>query len=135
LLRVLPRKYYGIGLATVIATSVAPQSARSIERVRAARRLRGESSTGIASFRKVGIPVLEESLERSIDLAASLESRGYGYFPNPSRYRPHSWRLRETVALSSPIYALISLLLLPSISSALLAGLLLIAVIAPGFIS
>jgi hypothetical protein len=30
---------------------------------------------------------------------------------------------------------LISLLLLPSISSALLAGLLLIAVIAPGFIS
>jgi energy-coupling factor transporter transmembrane protein EcfT len=135
LLRVLPRKYYGIGLATVIASSVAPQSAKSIERVRAARRLRGESSTGIASFRKVGIPVLEESLERSIDLAASLESRGYGYFPNPSRYRPHSWRLRETVALSSPIYALISLLLLPSISSALLAGLLLIAVIAPGFIS
>ena len=58
-----------------------------------------------------------------------------GYFPNPSRYRPHSWRLRETVALSSPIYALISLLLLPSISSALLAGLLLIAVMAPGFIS
>jgi energy-coupling factor transporter transmembrane protein EcfT len=79
--------------------------------------------------------VLEESLERSIDLAASLESRGYGYFPNPSRYRPHSWRLRETVALSSPIYAFISLLLLPSISSALFAGLLLIAVIAPGFIS
>ncbi len=134
-LRVLPRKYYGIGLATVIASSVAPQSARSIERVRAARRLRGESSTGIASYTKVGIPVLEESLERSIDLAASLESRGYGYFPNPSRYRPHIWRLRETVALAAPIYALIFLLLLPAVSSVLLAGLLLIAVITPGFIS
>ena len=135
LLRVLPRKYYGIGLATVIASSVAPQSARSIERVRAARRLRGESSTGIVSSRKVAIPVLEESLERSIDLAASLESRGYGYFPNPSRYRPHNWRSRETVALAAPIYALIFLFLVPAASSALLAGLVVIAVITPGFIS
>ena len=135
LLRVLPRKYYGIGLATVIASSVAPQSARSIERVRAARRLRGESSTGIDSLRKVGIPVLEESLERSIDLAASLESRGYGYFPNPSRYRPQSWRLRETVALAAPIYALIFLFLVPAVSSALLAGVVVIAVITPGLIS
>jgi energy-coupling factor transporter transmembrane protein EcfT len=134
-LRVLPRKYYGIGLATVIASSVAPQSARSIQRVRAARRLRGENSTGIASYRKVGIPVLEESLERSIDLAASLESRGYGYFPNPSRYRPHIWRLRETIALAGPIYALIFLLLLPAVSGVLLAGLLFIAVITPGLIS
>ena len=135
LLRVLPRKYYGIGLATVIASSVAPQSARSIERVRAARRLRGESSTGIASLRKVGIPVLEESLERSIDLAASLESRGYGYFPNPSRYRRQSWNLRETVALAAPIYALIFLFLVPAVSSALLVGLVVIAVTTPGCIS
>ncbi len=135
LLRVLPKKYYGMGLATVIASSVAPQSARSIERVRAARRLRGESSSGMASFRKVGIPVLEESLERSIDLAASLESRGYGYFPNPSRYRRQIWRLQETLALAAPIYALIFLLLLPSISGTLLAGLVLAAVIIPGFVS
>jgi energy-coupling factor transporter transmembrane protein EcfT len=134
-LRVLPRKYYGLGLATVIASSVAPQSARSIERVRAARRLRGESSTGITTFKKVGVPVLEESLERSIELAASLESRGYGYFPNPSRYRPHLWRLQETVALAAPIYALLFLILLPSAPSALLAGLLFLSVITPGFIS
>ncbi|MFM8693400.1 MAG: hypothetical protein ACKOCY_02100, partial [Actinomycetota bacterium] len=90
---------------------------------------------GIVSLRKVGIPVLEESLERSIDLAASLESRGYGYFANPSRYRPQSWRLRETVALAAPIYALIFLFLVPAASSALLAGLVVIAVITPGFIS
>lgn len=134
LLRVLPRKYYAMGLATVIASSVAPQSARSIQRVRAARRLRGEKSTGFASFRKVGIPVLEESLERSIDLAASLESRGYGYFPNPSRYRPHIWRFRETLALASPIYALAFLTFLPAVSGAPLATLLLIAVIIPGLI-
>jgi energy-coupling factor transporter transmembrane protein EcfT len=81
------------------------------------------------------MPVLEESLERSIDLAASLESRGYGYFPNPSRYRPHNWHLRETIALAAPIYALIFLFLVPAVSSALLAGLVVIAVITPGFIS
>ncbi|NDF43231.1 MAG: hypothetical protein EB137_01350 [Actinobacteria bacterium] len=74
-------------------------------------------------------------MERSIDLAASLESRGYGYFPNPSRYRPHIWRLRETLALAGPIYALIFLLLLPAVSGVLLAGLLLFAVITPGLIS
>jgi energy-coupling factor transporter transmembrane protein EcfT len=107
LLRVLPKKFYGIGLASVIASSVAPQAARSITRVRNAKRLRGQPSTGIKSWRSVALPVLEDSLECSIDLAASLESRGYGYFDKPTKYRPEKWGRREMLALSGPLYAIL----------------------------
>lgn len=122
LLRVLPKRFYGIGLAGVIASSVAPQTARSIIRVRNAKRLRGQRSQGIRSWRNVAMPVLEDSLERSIDLAASLESRGYGYFSNPTRYRPERWQRHDLLALSGPLYALILVLAIPGISP-LIAGL------------
>jgi energy-coupling factor transport system permease protein len=128
LLRVLPKRFYGIGLASVIASSVAPQTARSITRVRSAKRLRGQPSEGLQSWRKIALPVLEDSLERSIDLAASLESRGYGYFKNPTRYRPERWGARESLALSGPIYALLAIALL-NISSPIIFSLILIVCI------
>jgi energy-coupling factor transport system permease protein len=114
LLRVLPRRFYGIGLAGVISSSVAPQAVRGIERVRSARRLRGHNSRGIHSWRGIALPVLEDSLERSIDLAASLESRGYGYFPHPTRYRPHSWKFRDSLAISGALYSLFIAIASPS---------------------
>ena len=114
LLRILPQRFYGLGLAGVISTSVAPQAARGIERVRSARRLRGQSSHGIRSWRGVALPVLEDSLERSIDLAAGLESRGYGYFPRPTRYRPEMWKFRDTLAISGGLYCLVIVIASPS---------------------
>ena len=113
LLRVLPKRFYGIGLAGVIATSVAPQTARSINRVRSAKRLRGQATGKLTSWRGIGMPVIEDALERSIDLAASLESRGYGLIAKPTRYRPESWRISDLLALSGPIYALIALFISP----------------------
>ena len=107
LLRILPKRFYGFGLAGVISTSVVPQAVRGIERVRRARRLRGQSSHGMRSWRGVALPVLEDSLERSIDLAAGLESRGYGYFPRPTRYRPDRWKFRDTLAISGGLYCLV----------------------------
>ena len=114
LLRILPQRFYGLGLAGVISTSVAPQAARGIERVRSARRLRGQSSHGIRSWRGVALPVLEDALERSIDLAAGLESRGYGYFPRPTRYRPETWKFRDTLAISGGLYGLVIVIASPS---------------------
>ncbi len=131
LLKVLPRRFYGIGLAGVIATSVAPQAARSISRVRVAKRLRGQSGTGLRSWRRVAIPVLEDSLERSIDLAASLESRGYGYFPETTRYRAPGWQLRDSLGVSGPAYLLASFLLLSSISSLLFTALFFLLILTP----
>lgn len=132
LLRILPRRFYGVGLASVISSSVAPQAARGIERVRNARRLRGQNSRGITSWRGIALPVLEDSLERSIELAASLESRGYGYFPSPTRYRPEIWKIRDTLAISGALYSLI--LIISSNSSSLLVSIIVaIFVLTPVF--
>jgi energy-coupling factor transport system permease protein len=126
LLRILPKRFYGLGVAGVIASSVAPQTARSIERVRSARRLRGHDSRALRSWRGIALPVLEESLERSIDLAASLESRGYGYFPKPTRYRPAQWKLRDLLAISGPLYILVAIAITAN------AGILLLGIVVFG---
>lgn len=131
LLKILPRRFYGIGLASVIATSVAPQAARSISRVRAAQRLRGQSGIGLRSWKRVALPVLEDSLERSIDLAASLESRGYGYFPTTTRYRAQSWQLRDSLGVSGPAYLLIAVLISGSISPWLMGALFFLLTLTP----
>jgi energy-coupling factor transporter transmembrane protein EcfT len=71
--------------------------------------------------------VLEDSLERSIDLAASLESRGYGYFSKPTRYRPESWGLRETLAISGPLFIVMLLLYISNPGPMIIAPLFLAA--------
>lgn len=116
LLRILPKRFYGVGLAGVIATSVAPQTVKSIARVKNAKYLRGQSSKGVRSWRGVAMPVLEDALERSIDLAASLESRGYGLNTKPTRYRPERWKIADLLAISGPIYLLLIIFMNPGIS-------------------
>lgn len=77
-LRAVPPALYQFSVALVIALSVAPQLIESVQRVRRARRLRGGASTGWRAVRAVVVPVLEDSIERSLQLAAGMESRGYG---------------------------------------------------------
>jgi energy-coupling factor transport system permease protein len=78
LLASLPPALYEVGTAVVIALSLFPQLAESVQRVRRARRLRGEPGKGIGALRRVVVPVLEDALERSLALAASMDARGYG---------------------------------------------------------
>lgn len=78
LLRSLPSALHEIGSAVVVSVSVAPQLAESVQRVRRARQLRGDASRGIRSVPSVALPVLEDTLERSLLLAAAMDSRGYG---------------------------------------------------------
>jgi energy-coupling factor transport system permease protein len=77
-LRVLPGALYELGVAVVVSLSVAPQLVESVQRVRRARKLRGGTTRGIHALRSVAIPVLEDALERSLRLAAAMDSRGYG---------------------------------------------------------
>jgi energy-coupling factor transport system permease protein len=77
-LRVLPGALYELGVAVVIAISFAPQLVESVQRVRRARALRGGAARGFRAIRSIAIPVLEDALERSLLLAASMDSRGYG---------------------------------------------------------
>ena len=78
LLASLPPALYEVGTAVVIALSLFPQLAESVQRVRRARRLRGEPGKGVSGLRRVVVPVLEDALERSLSLAASMDARGYG---------------------------------------------------------
>jgi energy-coupling factor transport system permease protein len=78
LLRSLPSVLYELGVVVTVALSFAPQTSIALQQVRDARRLRGRPSRGLRGLRGLAIPVLEGALERSLDLAASMDSRGYG---------------------------------------------------------
>ncbi|MCU1674764.1 MAG: energy-coupling factor transporter transrane protein EcfT [Frankiales bacterium] len=87
-LRSLPPALYEIGVAVVVALTVAPQLVESVLRVRRARRLRGAQTKGLRAVRAVAVPVLEDALSRSLMLAAAMDSRGYGRSAHvPARQR------------------------------------------------
>jgi energy-coupling factor transport system permease protein len=75
LLKSLPGALYEMGVAVVVALTFAPQLVTDARRIRAARRLRGRTR---GSFRTSAMPVLEGALDRSVELAAAMDSRGYG---------------------------------------------------------
>jgi energy-coupling factor transport system permease protein len=74
----MPAALYEVGLTVVVALTLAPQAVADVQRVHAARRLRGRPTHGVAAIRSTGLPVLEDALERSVQLAASMDARGYG---------------------------------------------------------
>lgn len=78
LLKSLPGALYEMGVAVVVALTFAPNLIADVQRLRAARRLRGRPDSGIRGLLQVGLPVLEGALERSVALAAAMDARGYG---------------------------------------------------------
>ena len=78
LLRSMPSALYEVGTAVVVAISVLPQLAESAQRVRRAQRLRAGESGRRGRLRRFVVPVLEDALERSLSLAAGMDTRGYG---------------------------------------------------------
>lgn len=95
LLKSLPGALYEAGVAVVVAMTFAPHLVADVQRLRAARRLRGRPDRGVRGLLHVGLPVLEGALERSVALAAAMDSRGYGRTARvPARVR------RTTAALT-----------------------------------
>jgi energy-coupling factor transport system permease protein len=78
LLKSLPPALYEIGTAMVIAVTMVPQLADSARRVRRAQSLRGGASGRISRLRRILVPVLEDAFDRSLRLAAGMDTRGYG---------------------------------------------------------
>jgi energy-coupling factor transport system permease protein len=77
-LRALPGALYELGVAVTVALSVAGQLVESAQRVRRAQRLRAVASGRLRRWRRIAVPVLADALDRSIRLAAGMDSRGYG---------------------------------------------------------
>ena len=79
LLKSLPGALYEAGVAVVVAMTFAPNLVADVQRLRAARRLRGRPDRRRARRSlQIGLPVLEGALERSVALAAAMDARGYG---------------------------------------------------------
>ncbi|MDT8910719.1 CbiQ family ECF transporter T component [Amycolatopsis sp. PS_44_ISF1] len=78
LLKAVPGALYEVGTAVTVALSVAPQLVESVQRVRRARRLRAGRSRGLRAVKGIFVPVLADAVDRSLLLAAAMDSRGYG---------------------------------------------------------
>lgn len=77
LLKSAPGALYEIATSVSVAINLAPQLIESFNRVRRAQSLRGRSKrTG--QLAGILIPVLEDTLDRSLLMAASMDARGFG---------------------------------------------------------
>ncbi|WP_205474853.1 energy-coupling factor transporter transmembrane component T [Nocardioides sp. SYSU D00038] len=85
LLRSVPPALHEVGTALVVAVTVVPQLADSVRRVRAAQTLRAGDTRRVGRLRRFVVPVLEDALERSLLLAAGMDTRGYGRAAGASR--------------------------------------------------
>ncbi|SDK82889.1 energy-coupling factor transport system permease protein [Nocardioides sp. YR527] len=110
LLRSLPPALYEIGTAVVVAVTVLPQLAESVQRVRAAQRLRAGATGKVKRLRRFLVPVLEDALERSMALAAGMDTRGYGRtagVPVATRRITSVLMLVSLVGLCAGVYAVL----------------------------
>ena len=110
LLRSLPSAVQEAGVAVTVALAFAPQAIASIGRIRNARRLRGRPDRGLRSLRGLAIPVLEGALDRSVDLAAAMDTRGFGRrgeTPKVVRRAIATLLLTGLLAMLASTYALI----------------------------
>lgn len=96
-LRALPGVMHQAGVALIISTTLIPHFVTSIQRVKQARRLRGDQQR--IAFRKIAVPIFEDSLQRAINLGAAMESRGYGFNDSSTGRRFGSQILLSSVAV------------------------------------
>jgi len=126
LLKSLPGALYEMGVACVVALTFAPQLVTDARRIRAARRLRGRTR---GSFRTTAMPVLEGALDRSVELAAAMDSRGYGRTAQVSRAQRRVTAVCVLLGLLGillGVYALLTdSMAFPFAAAALVVGLLL----------
>ncbi len=78
LLRFMPASFYQIGTIASIALTFVPQMLASAQEIREAQQIRGHRFRGWRDLLPLFVPLLTTSLERAIQLAESMESRGYG---------------------------------------------------------
>lgn len=107
LIRSLPKAMFNLGVTLSVATSVLPQTVKSVARIQSAKRLRGQNIRGLRAWRGIALPLLEESLERALDLATAMESRGYGYHGKTSKYRAQKFQLVDVAMVTSALYLLV----------------------------
>ncbi|HYF66245.1 MAG TPA: energy-coupling factor transporter transmembrane component T [Herpetosiphonaceae bacterium] len=78
LLRRSPRFLFQAGLVITIGLAFVPQTVLRLRAIREAQRLRGHRFRGWRDALPLFVPLLSGGLERALNLAEAMESRGYG---------------------------------------------------------
>lgn len=109
LMRALPPVFREVATSISIAINLAPQLIASFQRVKKAQALRGHTK-GIGAMGAIVIPVLEDSIDKSMALAASMESRGFARRGVFSSTQQRAIRALTLTALASFAIAIFTLL-------------------------
>jgi energy-coupling factor transport system permease protein len=104
LLRATPSFLFQAGVVISIAITFVPQMVLSAQEIRQAQRIRGHRFRGLRDLLPLVIPLLANSLERSIQLAETMEARGFGAAVNPTT------RSRAMLSQSGLLAALVGVL-------------------------
>jgi len=78
LMRSLPKFMYQTGVVASIAISFVPQTILALREIREAQMVRGHQFRGILDLLPLFLPLLTTGLERAMQLAESMEARGFG---------------------------------------------------------
>jgi len=106
----LPPALSRTGTALAASLSLVPALGASFGAVTEAQRLRGWRPRGPRSWAAVAVPVVLTAIEGSIQLAESMEARGYGSGPRsylrPPRLRAGDWLLVAASAMAVLLFSL-----------------------------
>ena len=97
----LPSALSRSGTAIAASLNLAPAIARSFAEVAEAQRLRGWRPRGPATWAEVVVPVVLTTAEGSIQLAESMEARGFASGPRTTFTRPRLSRADWIVVIAS----------------------------------
>lgn len=106
-LRSLPPLFYEIGTVLIIATTLTPQLVGNLKRIKVAQQIRGISNRRLFAWRQMAMPLLEDSLARALELAAAMDSRGYGINRRRSRYRVQRFQFMDALFVMTALAALL----------------------------
>ena len=106
----LPSALSRTGAAIAASLNLVPAVAASFVQVTEAQRLRGWRPRGPRSWSEIVVPVVLTSVEGSIQLAESMEARGFGSGPRtavkPARLRGPDWWLIGASGAALAVFAI-----------------------------
>ena len=108
-LALLPRPLYRVGSTLALALAFIPQTLSTVRGIVEVRRPSGAPS-GWRAAPSLLMPVLLTALERSLQYAESLDSRGFAS-GRRTRYRPVRWQAGDAVAIVAAVLGVAGLAL------------------------
>jgi energy-coupling factor transport system permease protein len=106
----LPAALARTGAAIAASLNLVPAIGATFVQVSEAQRMRGWRPRGPRSWAEVVVPVVLTSVESSLQLAESMEARGFGSGPrthvSPARMRPADWALVIASAAAAMLFIL-----------------------------